>query len=84
MKSWHDTTRFIAGMDFVVTVDTAVAHLAGLLGVPTLILVPLCADWKFATGQHLYGPHVKIFRNTKFEWEVDRICAAIKEMRGSV
>ena len=38
----------IAGLDLVVTVDTAVAHIAGSLGVPTLVIVPTVPDWRYA------------------------------------
>lgn len=35
-----DTARIITGLDAVVTVDTSIAHLAGAIGRPTLLLLP--------------------------------------------
>ena len=38
-EDWADTAGIIANMDLVVTVDTAVAHLAGAIGKPVLVLM---------------------------------------------
>lgn len=45
-RDFADTASRIAALERVVTVDTSVAHLAGSLGKPTLILMPRPAvDW---------------------------------------
>lgn len=41
MHDYGATARLINGLDLVVTVDTSVAHVAGAIGVPTIVL---CAD----------------------------------------
>ncbi len=46
-KNFNDTAGAIKNLDFVVTVDTSVAHLAGALGVKTCLLLPYCADWRW-------------------------------------
>ena len=38
MDDWADTAALIAGLDLVIAVDTAVAHLAGALGKPVWML----------------------------------------------
>lgn len=43
----HDTAEIMAGLDLVIAVDTAVAHLAGALGMPVWILLPASADWRW-------------------------------------
>lgn len=61
----YETAECIAGCDLVVSVDTAVVHLAGSLGVPTLALVPTVPDWRYTwpgTGQTPFYPSVTVLR----------------------
>ena len=46
-ENFLDTARAITGTDQVITVDTAVAHLAGAMGHPTIILLPDPPDWRW-------------------------------------
>ena len=55
MKGWKLTAAYISSMDFVLTVDTAVAHLAGLLGVPALVLLPCSSCWRWGLPPHKPG-----------------------------
>ena len=45
--NFADTAHVICALDRVVTVDTSVAHVAGALGVPTLLLLPFVPDWRW-------------------------------------
>jgi hypothetical protein len=45
------TAGVIAGLDLVVTVDTAVAHLAGALGRPTILLLHHAGEWRWLRGR---------------------------------
>ncbi len=47
LRSFSDTAALIANLDLVVTVDSAVAHLAGTLGARVLVLLPKPADWRW-------------------------------------
>jgi Glycosyltransferase family 9 (heptosyltransferase) len=62
-----DTAAFVSGLDLVIAVDTAVAHLAGALGVPVWILIANCkTDWRWfrdRTDTPWY-PNARIFRQT--------------------
>jgi hypothetical protein len=46
-QNWSATARLIQALDVVLTVDTAVAHLAGALGKPVFILVTNACDWRW-------------------------------------
>jgi ADP-heptose:LPS heptosyltransferase len=50
MGDFLDTARIIARLDLVVTVDTSTAHLAGSLGIPTVVLLPHLPEWRWGLG----------------------------------
>jgi hypothetical protein len=49
LATFADTANVMAGLDCVVTVDTSVAHLSGILGVPTFLLLHLAGDFRWGT-----------------------------------
>jgi len=61
--SFADTAALISELDFVVAVDTAVAHLSGCLGVPTYLLLPIVATWRWGLGDTTpWYPTMRIIR----------------------
>ena len=85
LASWTDTARVIAGLDMVVTVDTAVMHLAGLLGVPTLAIVPMSSDWKFGPegDSNWWWKSVRVIRNTSaysFRPAVEKVAEILEKL----
>jgi hypothetical protein len=64
---FHDTAALMAEIDLVITVDTAVAHLAGATGRPTWLLLPFAPDWRWglATDMTPWYPAMKLFRQEK-------------------
>lgn len=81
-RDLHDTAAIIAGLDTVISVDTSVAHLAGALGKPVCILLPMRGvSWRWGrTGERSdwYGS-ARLFRQrTPDDWTgaVDEAIAA--------
>lgn len=65
------TASLMAGLDVVITVDTVIAHLAGLLGKPVWLLNRFGGDWRWGEGstrvrpngqaENLWYPSLRLF-----------------------
>lgn len=57
------TAALIAGARLIVTVDTMVAHLAGALNKPTLLLLKHRPDWRWTpeTGRSAWYPSMRLY-----------------------
>lgn len=64
LDSFDETAAALACMDLLISVDTAVAHLAGALGVPVWILLHSNADWRWGRieGHTLWYKSACLFR----------------------
>jgi len=75
-----DEARVLRGLDLLITVDTASAHLAGALGVPVWTLLPHRADWRWLVSGETtpWYPTMRLFRQTRAgAWE--EVVARVKE-----
>jgi tetratricopeptide (TPR) repeat protein len=85
---FSETAAAVAALDLVITVDTAVAHLAGALGRPVWVLLPLCVDWRWLKDREdspWYGS-MRLFRQTRpLQWAgvIERVTAALDEWVGA-
>lgn len=63
-RDFQDTANIIAGLDLVISVDTAVAHLAGAMGKETWLLLPHDPDWRWGCigDRTVWYPSMKLFR----------------------
>jgi hypothetical protein len=64
--SFGSTANFLASLDCVVTVDTAIFHLSASMGIPTFVLLPYASDWKWGLGNHTpWYPSARLIRQTE-------------------
>lgn len=65
--AFMDTAALMTQMDWLVTSDSAIAHLGGALGVKTFLLLPFASDWRWFAGRNdcPWYPSVQIRRQTE-------------------
>ena len=66
LDDYNETAALVCALDLVVSVCTAIIHLAGALGKPVWILVPAIAEWRYLDrGRRLpWYPSALMFRQT--------------------
>ena len=87
LTDFAETAAAIANMDLVISVDTAVVHLAGALGTMVWTLLPLNPDWRWMLNRDdsPWYPSMRLFRQKKRkDWEsvLDRVAIALAERVG--
>lgn len=83
---WDDTAAIVECLDAVVSVDTAVAHLAGSMNKPVYLLVPFCPDWRWGLdrGTTRWYPSARLFRQQRSgDWGgvIAEVAEALREER---
>ncbi|MEE3715568.1 tetratricopeptide repeat-containing glycosyltransferase family protein [Tumidithrix elongata RA019] len=83
IRDFADTARFIDRMDMVISVDTAVAHLAGAMGKKGWILLPFVPDWRWLLDREdsPWYPNMRLFRQSqpgKWEDVFEEVLAALQ------
>jgi tetratricopeptide (TPR) repeat protein len=66
-----DTAAIMMNLDLVITVDSAVAHLAGALGVPVWVALGIGPDWRWLLerSDSPWYPTMRLFRQTRYsDW----------------
>jgi tetratricopeptide (TPR) repeat protein len=72
MADFADTAALACNLDLVISVDTAVAHLAGALGVPVWLLAPFDACWRWPDGRidNPWYPSLRVYRQRRAgDWD---------------
>jgi tetratricopeptide (TPR) repeat protein len=85
VADFADTAAIIANLDVVVSVDTSVAHLAGAMGKPVLLLDRYDNCWRWLSGRtdSPWYPTLRIFRQKRlYEWDpvIVRVVTALNAM----
>ncbi len=87
VDEFTDSLAIMDGLDLVVTVDTAVGHLAGAMGKRVFIMLPYAPDWRWLERRSdtPWYPSARLFRPpTPQNWDAvtAEVAAAIREMLG--
>ena len=64
LHDFADTAALVSNLDLVITVDTAVAHVAGALGKPAWVLIASEHDWRWLIARQdtPWYPTLRLFR----------------------
>lgn len=71
-QAFVDTAAVMAGLDLIITSDTAVAHLAGALGRPVWVALKSVPDWRWGLESERtpWYPTTRLFRQTtRGDWD---------------
>ncbi len=73
IEDFHDSSMLMKQMDLLITIDTAAAHQAGALGIPTWLMLIHYSDWRwgrYGNTETPWYPSIRIFRQTEHaSWE---------------
>jgi Glycosyltransferase family 9 (heptosyltransferase) len=83
-----DTAALMESLDLIVTCDTSVAHLAGALGHPVIVLLQAVADWRWLTDREdcPWYPTMRLIRQSRLgDWSepVRRLSEEIQKLRST-
>jgi hypothetical protein len=86
LNTWSDTQAAIASCDLVISSCTSVAHLAGAMGIPTWIIVPILPYYLWAKEGDTtpWYDSVRLFRQEEFgSWVTvfDKVKLQLAEMQ---
>jgi len=82
LKDFADTAALISNLDLVISVDTAVAHLAGAMGKMTWVLLSSAPHWCWLVDREdsPWYPTARLFRQAgRGDWQsvVERVASAL-------
>jgi len=85
LSDWTTTADIIHSLDLVISVDTAVAHLAGAMGKPVWLLNRKSGDWRWHLNMDTspWYPSMKIFTQREFaDWQpvTQQVLAALEAL----
>jgi tetratricopeptide (TPR) repeat protein len=83
-----DTAALTQSLDLIITVDTAMAHLAGALGKPVWVMSRRHSDWRWLVGRDdsPWYPTMRVFTQPRHgDWDavIAAVAAALRERYGA-
>ncbi len=67
-----DTAALMKSLDLVIVPDTSLAHLAGAIGIPVWLALPVAPDWRWMLGRDdsPWYPTMRLFRQARWgDWD---------------
>lgn len=85
LTGFADTAALIGELDLVITVDTAVAHLAGAMGKAVWTFIPFVPDWRWGLEKDdtPWYPSMRLFRQPAIgDWDsvIARVATELRAM----
>jgi hypothetical protein len=83
IKDWRDTAKALAAMDVLVSIDTATAHLAGAMGIKTLLLLNFAPCWRWMRDTETtpwYKNHKLYRQHMPGEWR-EPVASVARQLR---
>jgi Flp pilus assembly protein TadD len=85
-QTFADTAAALMNLDLAITVDSALAHCAGALGVPIWVVLPYSPDWRWLLDRDdsPWYPTMRLFRQAQADdWNgvFSRVVDAVKQIR---
>lgn len=88
LGDFADTAALVENLDLVVTVDTAIAHLAAAMGKPVWVLIAFSPDWRWMLGRSdsPWYSSLRLFRQPRFgDWDsvIQTVAAELRALTDS-
>jgi hypothetical protein len=85
LAGFADTAAVVDQLDLIITIDSAVAHLAGAMGKPVWILLPFCPDWRWLLDRedNPWYPSARLFRQPAIgDWGsvIERVASELRAL----
>lgn len=89
LEDYDETAALVGALDLVISVCTAIVHLAGALGQPVWVLVPSIAEWRYLDrGETLpWYPSARLFRQAEAgHWQdvIGQVAEQCGQIPGSI
>lgn len=83
---FEDTAAILSEVDLLISIDSSPVHLAGALGCPAWVMLPLLPDWRWLFGRDdtPWYPSVRLFRQTEWgRWDqvIERVSSALAAVK---
>jgi hypothetical protein len=84
--AFMDTAAVMLQFDLVISSDTAIVHLAGALGIPVWVALPLVPDWRWLLQREdsPWYPTMRLFRQTRYGNWSDVFTSIKEELKRTV